>query len=147
MKTYIVKSEDFVRQWFIVDATGQILGRMATELAIRLRGKHKSVFAPYLDTGDFFVVINANKIVLTGNKWDKKTYYRHSGYPGGITSIVAKKLRDKKPEDLIRMAVHGMLPKNRLGRQLLRKLKIYAGEEHPHVAQQPKSLVLYKRAI
>jgi large subunit ribosomal protein L13 len=142
MKTYVAKPEDFERQWFLVDAADLVLGRMATQVAIRLRGKHKPVFTPHVDTGDFIIVINADKVVLTGRKWEQKTYYRHSGYPGGITATVAKKLKESKPEDLVRAAVRGMLPKNRLGRQMLKKLKVYAGAEHPHSAQQPQTLAL-----
>jgi large subunit ribosomal protein L13 len=142
MKTYVAKPEDFERKWFVVDAADLVLGRMATQVAMRLRGKHKPVFTPHLDTGDFIIVINADKVVLTGNKWDQKNYYRHSGYPGGITATVAKKLKETKPEDLVRAAVRGMLPKNRLGRQIIKKLKIYAGPEHPHSAQQPQPLAL-----
>ena len=142
MKTYVAKPEDFTRQWFVVDAAEQVLGRMATQLAMRLRGKHKPVFTPHLDTGDFIIVVNADKVVLTGRKWDQKNYYRHSGYPGGITATAAKKLKESKPEDLIRAAVRGMLPKNRLGRQMLKKLKVYAGPEHPHSAQQPQPLAI-----
>ncbi len=142
MKTYVAKPEDFSRDWFVVDATDMVLGRLATQVAMRLRGKHKPVFTPHLDTGDFIVVVNADKVKLTGRKWDQKTYYRHSGYPGGITATVAKRLVQLKPEDLLRTAVRGMLPKNRLGRQLIKKLKVYAGPEHPHQAQQPQPLAL-----
>jgi large subunit ribosomal protein L13 len=142
MKTYVAKSEDISRQWFVVDATDLVLGRMATEVAMRLRGKHKAIFTPFLDTGDFIVVVNADKVKLTGRKWDQKMYYRHSGYPGGITATPAKKLKAVKPEDLIKTAVRGMLPKNRLGRQLIKKLKVYAGPDHPHAAQQPSALAL-----
>jgi len=142
MKTYVAKPEDFSRDWFVVDATDKVLGRLATQVAMRLRGKHKPIFTPHLDTGDFIVVVNADKVKLTGRKWDQKTYYRHSGYPGGITATVAKRLVQLKPEDLLRTAVRGMLPKNRLGRQLLKKLKVYAGPTHPHQAQQPQPLAL-----
>ena len=142
MKTYVAKPEDFSRDWFVVDATDLVLGRLATQVAMRLRGKHKAIFTPHVDTGDFIVVVNAEKVKLTGRKWDQKTYYRHSGYPGGITATVAKRLVQLKPEDLLRTAVRGMLPKNRLGRQLLKKLKVYAGPEHPHQAQQPQPLAL-----
>ncbi|MBI4799615.1 MAG: 50S ribosomal protein L13 [Desulfarculus sp.] len=142
MKTYVAKPEDISRDWFVVDATDLVLGRMATQLAMRLRGKHKAIFTPHLDTGDFIVVVNADKVKLTGRKWEQKTYYRHSGYPGGITATVAKRLVQLKPEDLVRTAVRGMLPKNRLGRQLIKKLKVYAGPTHPHQAQQPKALAL-----
>lgn len=142
MKTYVAKPEDISRDWFVVDATDLILGRMATQLAMRLRGKHKAIFTPHMDTGDFIVVVNAEKVKLTGRKWEQKTYYRHSGYPGGITATVAKRLVQLKPEDLVLTAVRGMLPKNRLGRQLIKKLKVYAGPSHPHQAQQPKALAL-----
>ena len=142
MKTYVAKPEDFSRDWYVIDATDLVLGRLATQVAMRLRGKHKPVFTPHMDTGDFIVVVNADKVKLTGRKWDQKTYYRHSGYPGGITATVAKRLVQLKPEDLLRTAVRGMLPKNRLGRQLIKKLKVYAGPEHPHQAQQPQPLAL-----
>lgn len=142
MKTYIAKPEDFSRDWFVVDATDLILGRLATQVAMRLRGKHKPIFTPHMDTGDFIVVVNADKVKLTGRKWEQKTYYRHSGYPGGITATAAKRLVQLKPEELLRTAVRGMLPKNRLGRQLLKKLKVYAGPDHPHKAQQPQPLAL-----
>ncbi|MFH1034808.1 MAG: 50S ribosomal protein L13 [Pseudomonadota bacterium] len=142
MKTYVAKPEDFSRDWFVVDATDLVLGRLATQVAMRLRGKHKPIFTPHLDTGDFIVVVNAEKVKLTGRKWEQKTYYRHSGYPGGITATVAKRMVQLKPEDLLRTAVRGMLPKNRLGRQLLKKLKVYAGPTHPHQAQQPQPLAL-----
>ena len=142
MKTYVAKPEDFSRDWFVVDATDLVLGRLATQVAMRLRGKHKPIFTPHLDTGDFIVVVNAEKVKLTGRKWEQKTYYRHSGFPGGITATVAKRLVQLKPEELLRTAVRGMLPKNRLGRQLLKKLKVYAGPTHPHQAQQPQPLAL-----
>jgi large subunit ribosomal protein L13 len=142
MKTYVAKPEDISRDWFVVDATDLILGRLATQVAMRLRGKHKPIFTPHLDTGDFIVVVNADKVKLTGRKWEQKTYYRHSGYPGGITATVAKRMVQLKPEELLRTAVRGMLPKNRLGRQLLKKLKVYAGPTHPHQAQQPQPLAL-----
>ena len=142
MKTYVAKLEDISRDWFVVDATDKVLGRLATQVAMRLRGKHKAIFTPHMDTGDFIVVVNADKVKLTGHKWEQKTYYRHSGYPGGITATTAKRLVQLKPEELLRTAVRGMLPKNRLGRQLLKKLKVYAGPEHPHQAQQPQPLAL-----
>ncbi len=143
MKTYTPKSTDRdEREWILVDAEGQVLGRLATQVALRLRGKHKPTFAPHLDQGDFVVVINADKIKLTGRKWDQKMYHRHSGYIGGLTSIVAKKLIVQKPEELIRHAVRGMLPKNRLGRKLIKKLNVYAGPEHPHQAQRPQPISL-----
>ena len=145
MKTYVAKPEDISRDWFVVDATDLVLGRLATQVAMRLRGKHKAIFTPHLDTGDFIVVVNAEKIKLTGNKVDQKFYYRHSGYPGGITATAAKNLKAQRPEDVLRLAVRGMLPKNRLGRQLIKKLKVYAGPEHPHQAQQPQPLAIEAR--
>jgi len=125
-----------------VDAEDQVLGRLATRVADLLRGKHKARFTPHVDTGDFVVVVNAEKIKLTGHKLDQKKYYRHSGYPGGIKTRTARELLAKKPEDMIKLAVKGMLPKNRLNRRILTKLKIYAGPDHPHAAQQPKKLEL-----
>jgi large subunit ribosomal protein L13 len=136
----MAKREDVQRDWYIVDAENKVLGRLASELAKILRGKNRPDFTPHVDTGDYVIVINANKVTLTGNKWKDKVYYRHSGYPGGIKSITAENLRAKRPEDLIRFAVKGMLPKNRLGRKLFKKLKVYAGGEHPHQAQQPKPI-------
>ncbi len=140
MKTFIAKKEDVSRDWYLIDARDKVLGRVAAEIARRLRGKHKPEFTPHTDTGDFIVVINAEKITLTGKKLDDKVYYHHSGYPGGIKSITAGKLLEKKPEDLLRIAVKGMLPKNSLGKMMLKKLKIYAGTDHPHEAQTPQSL-------
>ena len=137
MKTYVAKPEDFKRDWYVVDASDQVLGRLATQIAMRLRGKHKPIFTPHVDTGDFIIVINADKVQLTGRKTDQKMYWRHSGYPGGIRGVSAKRMLETKPEELIRHAVRGMLPKNRLGRKLLKKLKVYSGAEHPHQAQQP----------
>jgi large subunit ribosomal protein L13 len=119
-----------------------VLGRLASAIAARLRGKHNPLFTPHVDSGDWVVVVNADKIVLTGRKWQKKLYYRHSGYIGGLKTITAQKLMEKRPEDLIRFAVKGMLPKNRLGRKLFKKLKVYVGDQHPHAAQQPEPLVL-----
>jgi large subunit ribosomal protein L13 len=142
MKTFSAKPQDVERGWFVVDATDQILGRLASEVARRLRGKHKPIFTPHIDTGDFIIVINADKVKLSGRKWEQKTYYHHSGYPGGIKSVVAKKLVEKSPEELVKKAVWGMLPKNRLGRKLIKKLKVYAGSEHPHTAQQPQELTI-----
>ena len=142
MKKYTPSAQvgDNEDKWYVVDAEGQILGRMATEIARRLRGKHNPMFTPHVDTGDAIVVVNAKKITLTGRKWDKKMYYNHSGYVGGLKETTARELNEKKPEELVRHAVKGMLPKNRLGRVLLKKLKIYAGPEHPHQAQQPEPL-------
>ncbi|HFC97869.1 MAG TPA: 50S ribosomal protein L13 [Thermosulfurimonas dismutans] len=130
------------REWYVVDASGKVLGRLASEIAKRLRGKHKPHFAPHLDLGDFIVVVNAKKIKLTGKKWDQKVYWRHSGYMGGLKLRTARQMLETKPEELVRLAVKRMLPKNRLGRKLLRKLKVYAGPEHPHQAQNPKPLEL-----
>jgi large subunit ribosomal protein L13 len=137
MKTYQAKKEEVVHQWFLVNAEGRVLGRLATELAMILRGKKKPIYTPHVDTGDFVVVVNANKVTLTGNKMKGKFYYRHSGHPGGFRATSAEKLLAHKPTELIRLAVKGMLPKNSLGRQMLTKLKIYAGPNHRHEAQAP----------
>ena len=142
MKTYQAKKEELKHQWYLVNAEGKVLGRLASELAKILRGKHKPTFTPHLDTGDFVVVVNAEKVGLTGKKLKDKIYYRHTGYPGGIKEVSAEKLLAKKPTELIRRAVKGMLPKNSLGRQMLRKLKVYAGPDHPHKAQNPVPLEL-----
>lgn len=138
--TYSAKNTDNQGRWCLVDAENAILGRLASTVAARLRGKHNPLFTPHVDTGDWIIVINANKVALTGRKWDQKNYYRHSGYTGGLKTITAKKLMEKRPEDLIRFAVKGMLPKNRLGRKLFKKLKVYSGDQHPHEAQQPEIL-------
>ena len=138
--TYSAKATDKTNNWYVIDAEGRVLGRMASEIARRLRGKHNPLFTPHADTGDSIIVINAEKITLTGRKWDDKVYYRHSGYMGGLKSITARKLHEKNPEDLVVNAVRGMLPKNRLGRSLLKKLRVYAGPDHPHDAQQPQPL-------
>ena len=138
--TYSAKTSDNEGKWWVVDAEGAVLGRLASEVAYRLRGKHNPLYTPHADVGDWVIIINAEKVTLTGRKWDQKLYYRHSGYIGGLKSITARKLLEKKPEDLIRFAVKGMLPKNRLGRKLFKKLKVYAGNEHPHSAQQPEVL-------
>jgi large subunit ribosomal protein L13 len=140
MKTFIAKKEGTSRDWYLIDARDKVLGRVAVEIARRLRGKHKPEFTPHTDTGDFIVVINAEKIALTGKKLDDKVYYHHSGYPGGIKSITAGKQLKKKPEEVLRIAVKGMLPKNSLGKLMLKKLKIYAGTDHPHEAQAPRPL-------
>jgi len=140
MKTYYTPVNEIDRKWFVVDADGKVLGRIATEIARYLRGKHKPTFCNFQDNGDFIIVINADKVHLTGNKWDQKTYYHHTGYMGGIKSRTAREMREKDPEELIRKAVKGMLPKNKLGRAQLKKLKVYAGGEHPHQAQQPEQL-------
>ena len=139
MKTVSTKPADVTRDWYVVDAEGKTLGRMATEIARRLRGKHKPEYTPHVDTGDYIVVLNADKIRVTGNKTEKKMYHHHTGYPGGLKSISFDKLRDKAPERVIEIAVKGMLPKNPLGRSMIRKLKIYNDEKHDHHAQKPKS--------
>ena len=140
MKTFSAKGNEVERKWYVVDAEGKVLGRLASNIATRLRGKHKPIYTPHVDTGDFIVVINAEKVILTGKKLEQKVYYRHSGYPGGIKSITAAKLQQKKPEELIRLVVKGMLPKSSLGRNMIKKLKIYAGDKHPHEAQKPEIL-------
>ncbi len=140
MKTYYTPVNEIARQWYVADADGKVLGRMAVEIANRLRGKHKPTFCDFQDNGDFVIVINAERVALTGTKLDDKKYYRHSGYPGGITTTTAREMLTKKPEELIRIAVRGMLPKNKIGRAQLKKLKIYAGAEHPHQAQKPETL-------
>jgi large subunit ribosomal protein L13 len=140
--TFSAKNSDNQGKWFVINAEDAVLGRLATTVASHLRGKHNPSFTPHVDTGDWVVVINAEKVALTGRKWDQKLYHRHSGYIGGLTSISARKLMEKRPEDLVRFAVKGMLPKNRLGRKLFKKLKVYAGNEHPHEAQQPETLTL-----
>lgn len=140
MKTFSAKPDDIRRQWWLVDASGKVLGRLATEVARRLRGKHKPSYTPHVDTGDYVVVVNAKKVQVTGRKADAKTYYRYSGYQSGLKSVNFRTLREKRPERIIQHAVRGMLPKNSLGRAMLRKLKVYAGPEHRHGAQNPKSL-------
>lgn len=142
MRTYMPKADEIQRDWVVVDASNQVLGRLATEVARLLRGKHKPTFTPHADVGDFVVVVNAEKIKLTGRKLDEKMYYRHSRYPGSLRKETAREMLEKHPDRVIRAAVWGMLPKNRLGRRLLRKLKVYAGPEHPHQAQQPKQHTL-----
>ena len=140
MKTFVAKEQEVGKRWYLVDAEDKILGRLATQIAVHLRGKHKPIFTPHADTGDFIVVINADKVKFTGAKWDKKIYYRHSGYVGGLKEISARKLLEKKPEEILRLAVRRMLPKNSLGRRQLKKAKIYAGPDHPHEAQKPEKL-------
>ena len=142
MRTYTPKASEITRKWYVVDAEGLVLGRLSTEVARVLRGKHKPVFAPHLDTGDHVIVINADKVVLTANKAEKKMVYRHSGYPGGLKTQSFADAQAAKPEEAVRRAIRGMLPKNRLGRQMLTKLKVYAGPNHPHTAQKPESLDL-----
>ena len=140
MKTYSAKPGDITREWYLVDAEGKTLGRLATQIADTLRGKRKPQYTPHVDTGDFVIVVNAEKIHVTGNKLDQKRYYRHSGYPGGLRSRTLREQLDRRPTEVLRVAVKGMLPKNRLARQQITKLKIYAGPEHPHEAQNPKPL-------
>ncbi len=140
MKTFSASSETVQREWFVVNAEGKTLGRLATEVASRLKGKHKAVFTPHADTGDYIVIVNAEKIHVSGNKTSQKMYHRHTGYPGGLRSMSFEKLRDYAPERIIEQAVKGMLPRSPLGRTMLKKLKVYAGPEHPHTAQQPKEL-------
>jgi large subunit ribosomal protein L13 len=140
MKTYQAKKEELDYKWYLVNAEGRVLGRLAAELAKILRGKNKPAFTPHVDTGDFVIVVNAGKVLLTGKKMKDKIYYHHTGYPGGIKEISAEKLLAKKPTEVLRIAVKGMLPKNSLGRQMLQKLKIYAGPDHPHEAQKPVPL-------
>lgn len=140
MKTYWTKEEDVERKWFVVDADGETLGRLASRIATILRGKHKPIYNPAVDTGDFVVVVNAEKIHTTGRRLDQKKYYRHSGYPGGLKERTLREMLEKYPERVIQRAVRGMLPKNVLGRKMIRKLKVYAGPDHPHQAQQPEPL-------
>jgi large subunit ribosomal protein L13 len=142
MKTYNAKPGEIERRWYVVDADGQILGRLATQIAEALRGKGKPQYTPHVDTGDFVVVVNAEKIAVTGNKLEEKMYHRHSGYPGGLKSRPLRDELERRPTEVIRKAVKGMLPRNRLGRAQIRKLKIYAGPEHPHEAQAPQELKL-----
>jgi len=142
MKTYLTPVKDIERKWYVVDAQDKILGRLASEIAVRLRGKHKPNYSTFMDTGDFVIVVNAEKVKLTGKKWDDKVYYRHTGYMGGLKQQTAREILEKKPEDLVMKAVRGMLPKNTLGRKQLKKLKVYVGSEHPHEAQQPEQLEL-----
>jgi large subunit ribosomal protein L13 len=139
-KTYSAKEKDITRQWHVVDAENAVLGRLASRVASMLKGKHKPIYTPSIDTGDHVIVVNADKIKLTGKKEEKKTYWRHSGYPGGIKKTTAAKVMKEKPEAIIRHAVTGMLPKNTIGRKMIKKLKVYAGPDHPHAAQQPKPL-------
>ncbi|MDE0955208.1 50S ribosomal protein L13 [Candidatus Njordibacter sp. Uisw_039] len=142
MKTVSTKPADVTRDWYVVDAEGKTLGRMATEIARRLRGKHKPEYTPHVDTGDYIIVVNAEKVRVTGNKAKDKMYYRHTGYPGGLRSMSFEKMVDHAPERTVEFAVKGMLPKGPLGRAMYTKLKVYAGTEHPHQAQQPQALTL-----
>ena len=145
MRTYSAKASDVRRDWFVIDATDVVLGRLATEVASRLRGKHKAEYTPHVDTGDIIIIINADKIKVTGNKRDGKIYHRHSGFPGGLKSITLGKLQEKHPERIIELAIKGMLPKNPLGRAMYRKLKVYAADVHPHEAQQPQPLSIKEK--
>jgi large subunit ribosomal protein L13 len=140
VKTYVATPANRERNWVLVDASGKTLGRLATRIADALRGKRKPEYTPHIDTGDFVVVVNAEKIAVSGNKREQKLYYRHSGYPGGLRTRTLEEMLERRPEEVIRLAVKGMLPRNRLGRQQLRKLRVYAGPDHPHEAQKPKSI-------
>ena len=142
MNTYMAKAADVQRKWYVVDAEGMVLGRLASQVASILRGKNKPIFTPHVDTGDFVIILNADKVVLTGNKLDQKFYYKHSGFPGGLKETVYRKLMADKPEFAVKRAITGMLPKGPLGRQMAKKLKVYAGSEHDHAAQQPEKLEL-----
>ena len=146
-KTFSPKPADVERAWFVVDAADVPLGRLASELAPILRGKHKPTYAPHIDGGDFVVVVNADKVHVSGNKEIEKIYFRHSGYPGGLRAETLTEVREKHPERLVEVAIRGMLPKNRLGRQMMRKLKVYAGPDHPHAAQKPEPLALNHRKV
>jgi large subunit ribosomal protein L13 len=141
-RTYVTKPEDIQRNWYVVDASGQTLGRLASEVARIVRGKHKPIYSPSVDVGDYVIVINADKIYVTGRKLDQKMYYRHSGYPGGLKEVPLRRMLEEHPTRVIEHAVRGMLPKNRLGRKMIKKLKVYAGSDHPHQAQQPEPLEL-----
>ena len=142
MKTFSAKAHEVQRDWFVVDATNLVLGRLASQIALRLRGKHKAIYTPHVDTGDFIVVVNAEKIRVTGNKGEDKKYYRHSGYPGGIYETNFNKMRARHPARVLEKAVKGMLPKGPVGYAMIKKMKVYAGGEHPHAAQQPKALTI-----
>ena len=146
MKTFSAKPAEVTHEWFVIDATDKVLGRVASEVALRLRGKHKAIYTPHVDTGDFIVIVNADKIRVTGNKAEQKTYYRHSGYPGGIYATKFKDMQAKHPGRAIEKAVKGMLPKGPLGYAMIKKLKVYAGDTHPHTAQQPKPLMILQDA-
>lgn len=142
MRTFSAKKEEIDREWYVVDAQGQTLGRLASRIATILKGKHKPIYTPHLDCGDFVIVLNADKVRVTGRKMDQKFYYRYSGYPGGLSQISLRDQLARHPERVLQAAIRGMLPKNKLGRQMIKKLKVYAGDEHPHEAQQPKPLEL-----
>jgi large subunit ribosomal protein L13 len=142
VRTFTGKTAEIERDWYVIDAEGQTLGRLASRIAPILKGKHKPIYTPHLDCGDFVVIVNAEKVHVTGRKLDQKLYHRHSGYPGGLTSITLREQLDKHPDRVLYAAVKGMLPKNKLGRRMIKKLKVYAGDSHPHQAQQPRSLEL-----
>jgi len=142
MSTQVAKADQVQRSWFVIDLEGLVLGRAAARIASVLRGKHKAIYTPSVDAGDFVIVLNAGKLKLTGNKLADKMYYRHTGFPGGLKSATAAQMLERKPEELIKQAVKGMLPKNKLGRQMFKKLKVYTGTDHPHAAQQPKQLAV-----
>ena len=142
MKTFSAKPAEVTHEWFVLDATDKVLGRVASEVALRLRGKHKAIYTPHVDTGDFIIIVNADKIRVTGSKFEDKVYYRHSGHPGGIHATTFREMQARHPGRAIEKAVKGMLPKGPLGYAMIKKLKVYAGAEHPHAAQQPKSLVI-----
>jgi large subunit ribosomal protein L13 len=140
MTTYMAKPDEVDKKWYVVDAEGKTLGRIASRIATVLRGKHKPEYTPHVDTGDFVIVVNSEKVTLTGNKWDQKNHYKHSQYPGGLKSKTYRELREKNPQEIIRHAVDGMVPNNKLGTKMMKKLKIYAGPDHPHQAQKPEEL-------
>jgi large subunit ribosomal protein L13 len=140
MRTVSIRKEDVNRQWYVVDAENKVLGRVASEVAKILRGKHKPIYTPHVDTGDYVIIVNADKVVLTGNKWSQKLYRWHTGYSGGFREVVASKMRQRRPERIVELAVRGMLPKTKLGRAMFRKLKVYTAATHPHAAQQPQPL-------
>lgn len=142
MKTESTRKEDVNRKWYVIDAADQVVGRLAVEIARRLRGKHKPTYTPHIDTGDYIIVVNADKVRFTGNKVAQKTYYHHSGYPGGLKAVTAKQLLQTKPERVLELAVKGMLPKNALGRRMFKKMKLYVGPDHPHQSQEPEVLTL-----
>lgn len=142
MHTVSIRKEDVTRKWYVIDAQNKVLGRLASEVAKVLRGKHKPVYTPHVDTGDYVIIVNADKVVLTGNKWDQKLYRWHTGYPGGFREIAATKMRQRRPERIVELAIRGMLPKTKLGRAMFRKLKVYTTATHPHAAQQPEPLPL-----
>jgi large subunit ribosomal protein L13 len=140
MRTMSIRKEDVTRKWYVVDAENKVLGRLASEVAKILRGKHKPIYTPHVDTGDCVIIINAAKVALTGNKWEQKRYRWHTGYPGGFREVSAAKMHERRPERVVELAIRGMLPKTKLGRAMFRKLKVYATETHPHAAQQPELL-------